>query len=87
LFAEVDPYLNLLVADWQEVSGVIDMDLPSVIRCWRVRQKMALPEIERRSGSSRNTIRKQLRSETGEPEFKVPRRLVKMDPVAQALSG
>jgi len=47
------------------------MDLLSVIRRWRFRQKMALREIERRSGLSRNTIRKYLRADTVEPQFKV----------------
>jgi transcriptional regulator with XRE-family HTH domain len=37
---------------------VIDMDLLSILRRWRFRQQMALREIERRSGLSRNTIRK-----------------------------
>ena len=46
------------------------MDLLSVIRRWRFRQKMPIREIERRSGLSRNTIRKYLRADTVEPQFK-----------------
>jgi hypothetical protein len=42
--------LNLPLANRPEVRGVIDMDLLSVIRRWRFREKMALREIERRSG-------------------------------------
>ncbi len=63
------------------------MDLLSVIRRWRFRQKMALREIERRSGLSRNTIRKYLRADTVEPQFKVPDRPSKLDPFAEKLSG
>jgi len=63
------------------------MDLLSVIRRWRFRQKMPIREIERRSGLSRNTIRKYLRAETVEPQFKVPARPSKLDPFAEKLSG
>ncbi|MCB1733252.1 MAG: IS21 family transposase, partial [Halieaceae bacterium] len=42
---------------------------------------------ERRTGLSRNTIRKYLRSGTVEPKFKVPDRPSKLDPFAQKLSG
>jgi len=62
------------------------MDLLSVIRRWRFRQKMALREIERRSGLSRNTIRKYLRADTVEPQFKVADRPSKLDPFAEKLS-
>ena len=63
------------------------MDLLSVIRRWRFRQKMPIREIERRSGLSRNTIRKYLRADTVEPQFKVPKRPSKLDPFAEKLSG
>jgi transposase len=63
------------------------MDLLSVIRRWRLREKMAIREIERRSGLSRNTIRKYLRADTVEPQFKVPKRPSKLDPFAEKLSG
>lgn len=63
------------------------MDLLSVIRRWRLRQKMPLREIERRTGVSRNTIRKYLRSDTVTPQFKVPERPSKLDPFAEKLSG
>ena len=63
------------------------MDLLSVIRRWRFRQKMPIREIERRSGLSRNTIRKYLRSDTVEPQFKAPARPSKLDPFAEKLSG
>ena len=63
------------------------MDLLSVIRRWRFRQKMPIREIERRTGLSRNTIRKYLRADTVEPQFKVPKRPSKLDPFAERLSG
>ena len=63
------------------------MDLLSVIRRWRFREKMPIREIERRTGLSRNTIRKYLRADTVEPQFKVPKRPSKLDPFAEKLSG
>jgi len=62
------------------------MDLLSVIRRWRFREKMAIREIERRSGLSRNTIRKYLRADTVEPQFNVRKRPSKLDPFAEKLS-
>jgi transcriptional regulator with XRE-family HTH domain len=63
------------------------MDLLSVIRRWRFRDKLPIREIGRRTGLSRNTIRKYLRSDTVEPKFKVPERPSKLDPYADKLSG
>ncbi|KMS56684.1 hypothetical protein V474_16115 [Novosphingobium barchaimii LL02] len=54
-----------------EGLGVIDMDLLSVIRRWHFRQEISIREIKRRTGLSRNTIRKYLRSDAVEPSFKV----------------
>jgi transposase len=48
---------------------------------------MPIREIERRTGLSRNTIRKYLRAGTVEPKFKVPERPSKLDPFAEKLSG
>jgi transposase len=48
---------------------------------------MPIREIERRTGLSRNTIRKYLRTGTVEPRFKVPDRPSKLDPFAEKLSG
>jgi predicted transcriptional regulator len=48
---------------------------------------MPIREIERRTGLSRNTIRKYLRSDTVEPRFKVADRPSKLDPFAEKLSG
>jgi transposase len=66
---------------------VIDMALLSVIRRWHFRQQVPIREIERRTGLSRNTIRKYLRADTVEPQFKVAERPSKLDPYAEKLSG
>ena len=63
------------------------MALLSVIRRWHLRERMPIREIERRTGLSRNTIRKYLRADTVEPKFKVPKRPSKLDPYAEKLSG
>jgi transposase len=48
---------------------------------------MPIREIERRTGLSRNTIRRYLRAGMVEPRFKVPERASKLDPFAEKLSG
>ena len=45
------------------------MELLSVIRRWHHREHMPIREIARRTGLSRNTIRKYLRSNTVEVRF------------------
>jgi len=50
------------------------MALLSVIRRWHFREGMPIREMERRTGLSRNTIRKYLRAGVVEPKFKVPDR-------------
>ncbi len=67
--------------------GVIDMALLSVIRRWHFREHLSIREISRRTGLSRNTIRKYLRSDGVEPKFKVPDRPSKLDPFADRLSA
>ena len=62
------------------------MALLSVIPRWHFREGVPIREIERRTGLSRNTIRKYLRAGTVEPKFKVPARPSKLDPFAQKLS-
>ena len=59
----------------------------SVIRRWHFREHLSIREICRRTGLSRNTIRKYLRSDAVEPAFKVPERPSKLDPFADRLSG
>ena len=63
------------------------MALLSVIRRWHLREQLSIREIARRTGLSRNTIRKYLRSGTVEPTFKVPERPSKLDPFAEKLSA
>jgi transposase len=61
------------------------MALLSVIRRWAFRDRIPIREICRRTGLSRNTIRKYLRSDEVEPEFRVPDRPSKLDPYAEKL--
>jgi len=63
------------------------MALLSVIRRWALRDQLSIREIARRTGLSRNTIRKYLRAGTVEPAFKVPERPSKLDPFAERLSA
>ncbi|MBB2158404.1 IS21 family transposase, partial [Gluconacetobacter diazotrophicus] len=62
------------------------MELLSVIRRWHYRDHVPIREIERRTRLSRNTIRKYLRAETVEPEFKIPERPSRLDPFAEKLA-
>jgi transposase len=48
---------------------------------------MSIREISRRTGLSRNTLRKYLRSEVVEPRFRTPDRPSKLDPYADRLSA
>ena len=62
------------------------MELLSVIRRWRFRQHYSIREIARRTGLSRNTVRKYLRSDSVEPKFNTPGRPSGLDPYADKLS-
>ena len=66
--------------------GVIEMELLSVIRRWRYRDHYSIREISRRTGLSRNTVRKYLRSDSVEPKFNIPDRPSKLDSYADKLS-
>jgi transposase len=66
---------------------VIDMGLLNVIRKLRLRQGLAIREIERRTGLSRNTIKKYLKADTSEPKFTTPDRSSKLDPFSEKLTG
>jgi len=48
---------------------------------------MPIRAIARRTGLSRNTIRKYLREGAAEPKFKTPARRSRLDPYADRLSG
>ena len=63
------------------------MGFLSVIRRWALRDKMPIREIARRTGLSRNTIKKYLREGAVEPQFKTPKRSSKLDPYADRLSA
>lgn len=63
------------------------MALLSVIRRWHFREHLSIREIGRRTGLSRNTIRKYLRVDGVEPKFNVPERPSKLDPFADRLSA
>ena len=63
------------------------MELLSVIRRWHHRDQISIREIGRRTGLSRNTIRRYLRSDAVEAKFKVPKRPSRLDPFADKLSG
>ena len=65
---------------------MIDMALLSVLRRWALREHVSIRAISRRTGLSRNTIRKYLRSGAVEPAFKVPDRPSKLDPFADKLT-
>ena len=62
------------------------MELLSVIRRWHYRDHFSIREISRRTGLSRNTVRKYLRSDSVEPKFNMPDRPSKLDPYADKLS-
>ena len=62
------------------------MELLSVIRRWHYRDRFSIREISRRTGLSRNTVRKYLRSDSVEPKFAVPDRPSRLDPYADKLS-
>src|SRR6202158_2181870 len=62
------------------------MELLSVIRRWRYRDHYSIREISRRTGLSRNTVRKYLRSDSVEPKFNIPTPPSKLDPYADKLS-
>src|SRR6218665_3915961 len=83
----IDPCFNRPSHVFSGGSGVIDMALLSVIRRWHFREHLSIREICRRTGLSRNTIRKYLRLDGVEPRFKVPERPSKLDPFADRLSA
>ena len=63
------------------------MELLSVIRRWHFRDQFSIREIARRTGLSRNTVRKYLRSDSSEPRFNASKRSSKLDPYADKLSA
>ncbi len=63
------------------------MELLSVIRRWRYRDHFSIREVSRRTGLSRNTVRKYLRSDSVEPKFCVRDRPSMLDAYADKLSS
>lgn len=63
------------------------MGLLNVIRRLALREKLPIREIARRTGLSRNTIKKYLKAGTIEPKFAVPDRPGKLDPFADKLAA
>ena len=63
------------------------MGLLNIIRRMALRQKLPLREIARRTGMSRNTIKKYLNAGTIEPQFTTPERQSKLDLFAEKLTG
>ena len=63
------------------------MGLLNVIRRMALREKLPIREIARRTGLSRNTIKKYLRAGTIEPKFSIPARSSKLDPYADKLAA
>ena len=66
---------------------MINVALSSVIRRWHLRDGMSIREISRRTGLSRNTVRKYLTNGVVEPKY--PARTVanKLDAFASKLEG
>ncbi|MGI9294086.1 MAG: IS21 family transposase, partial [Pseudomonadales bacterium] len=66
---------------------MIDVDLLSVIRRWHLRDGRSIREISRRTGLSRNTIRKYLANGVVEPRYPKRKSPSKLDPYAKTLLG
>ena len=66
---------------------MIDVDLLSVIRRWHGRDKLPIREITRRTGLSRNTIRKYLANGDVSPTYPARKSANKLDPYAETLAS
>jgi transposase len=63
------------------------MGLLNIIRRMALRDELPIREVSRRTGLSRNTIKKYLNAGTVEPKFATPARPSKLDPFAEKLSA
>ena len=66
---------------------MIDVDLLSVIRRWHGRDKLPIREITRRTGLSRNTVRKYLATGEVSPQYPARKSVSKLDPYAETLAS
>jgi transposase len=66
---------------------MIDMALLSVLKRWHFRDGMLIREITRRTGLSRNTVRKYLASGELEPRYRRPKSPSKLGDYEQALTS
>jgi transposase len=65
---------------------VIDVATLSVIRRWALREQMSIREIARRTGLSRNTVKKYLRAGEEMPRYAKRTSSSKLDPYAEKLA-
>ena len=66
---------------------MIDLALVSVIRRWCLRDKLSIREVSRRTGLSKNTVKKYLRDENLEPCYPKCKRPSKLDGFTATLSS
>lgn len=66
---------------------MIDVSLLGVIRRWHFRDKISIREISRRSGLSRNTVRKYLHSQVVEPKYPKRQTFGKLSAFEEKLSS
>lgn len=66
---------------------MIDVGLLSVIRRWYHREQFSLREIAKRTGLSRNTVRRYLRREMLEPSYTKHKRISQLDQYHELLIG
>ena len=66
---------------------MIDVALLSVIRRWHLREGMAIREIARRTGLSRNTVKKYLAGNVVEPKYPARKTPSKLDPYEGSLNS
>ena len=64
---------------------MITVELLSVIRRWHLRDQMSIREIAKRTGLSRNTIKKYLRNEVVTPQYVGQGRTNKLSPYLDKL--
>lgn len=65
--------------------GVITVELLSVIRRWHLRDQMSIREIAKRTGLSRNTVKKYLRNDIVSPQYMGQGCVSKLSPILDRL--